>query len=196
MSDGKNSDIIVGSDTSSRFGLRSWLSGISRRTLIVAALVATTIGLGATAYYFWPSEEKPRGGYSRDKQTKTDAAVSAATTDPDYALAEATLQKQLQETDDKEKQAEIYRKLASVALQQGQHRKVVEYEKKAAELDESPDNAAAYNIANSLLQEGNKQEALSYYKQALEFYTSQPESYSGRAYYINDIKARIAELER
>lgn len=186
MTTEKNPGVTVGSIEPRRFGTR------------IKMLVAITvvIGVGVGAYLFFVRDTSGGGYDQKAAQKKVDDAVYKRSLNPDYAAAEKELQRQLQDTSDKKKQADIYVKLATLAIGQNNYAGFVENEQKAAKLDPSRADLLARSIADAFMQLGKKSDALPYYKQALKYYQSRPDTYIGKQYYITDITAKIKDIEK
>lgn len=189
------SGIVVGS------GKRHW--GIKRRlTVLVAAgaLLLAVIIAGTMAVVH-------RNGNNEDKiiilpakeltpSEQIDQAVNKTVQAPDYDAGTAALKAKLAKTSDPTAQANIYVQLAAIAVQQQDYKGQIQYDLQAIKLDGSKANVLARNVADAYNALGQNSEALTYYKQALAFYQAQPDSFSGKIAYINDINAKITELQR
>lgn len=190
MSGEKRRGVVVG-------GPGKWQEGGRRRLFMLAAALLLVLLAGGLAFMLLSDNSPSRAKEEQAAAEKTvNQAVSKKVADPNYAAATKELSDQLGETEDKKKQAEIHVGLASVALQQSRYQEVVDHQLAAAKLDPSRADSLARTTADAYLQLGNEPEALKYYKQALAFYNSRPDDYSGKTYYINTMNSKISELEK
>jgi tetratricopeptide (TPR) repeat protein len=190
-------NLIVGGDGQVKpSGIRAlWYSTRSKVILLAALSLMVLIGAG-TAYYFASTHTTNSADVKKITQKRVDQAVGKTIENPDYAAAGTELNKQLQETNDKKKQADIYVGLASIALQQGKYQEVIDNELLAAKADPSRADALALTIGDAYAQLGKKAEALKYYQQALAYYNAKPENFIGRKYYITSTQTKITEIQK
>jgi tetratricopeptide (TPR) repeat protein len=162
----------------------------------VTLLIIVVIVVGAGAYWYYSSHRKKDTGVSASTQKTIDSAVTKSVQNPDYAAAKAALNDQLKTTTDNKKRATLYVSLASIALQQGKSQDVVDNELRAIQADPSLEGAQSRTIADAYEKLGNKSEALKYYQKSLDYYKSQPDTFSGRDYFISSIQSKITELSK
>lgn len=187
--------IVVGGNQPASGGMRQRLMVLSqdkkKLAVLLTGLILALLGAGYVAARLNTPEETPAAS-----QEVVSDAVNRTSLSPNYSAAEAELNRQLKETRDNKKQAQLYMSLASVAYGQEQYQKVVDYELRASKLDPALADSLAATIADAYAKLGNKTQAIGYYDKALAYYTAQPETYSGRSYFISDMKTKKAELEK
>lgn len=127
-------------------------------------------------------------------QQQIDQVVNKTVQHPDYTSAKDLLNQQLANTKDPKKQADLYFQLAAIAAQQNDNQGIIDNDLKVVQLDSSRSGPLAQNIADAYYALGQKDTALPYYKQALAYYQAQPDNFSGKTYYVNQVNAKIAEL--
>jgi tetratricopeptide (TPR) repeat protein len=189
--------MVIGDDEQKQStGIRSLLPGTRHKIAAgVSLAILVLVGIGL-AYYFSATHTPKSTSANNTGQEKADQAVSKTVEHPDYAASAAYLKSQLANTRDHKKQADIYVGLASLAQQQGKYQEVIDNQLLAVQADPSRSELLALTTANAYAKLGNKTEALKYYQQALTYYRSKPENFSGRTYYINSVQAKIAELRK
>lgn len=166
------------------------------KIFVIGIVIATATVIGLSVFLLNRERQPEDAGTAKSERQQVDEAIYGQVEDPDYDAATAALERQLAEASTPAEKIEAYSGLSAVAYGRADFKKVIEYETAVINLDSSESGPRARNIAESYYKLGSKEEALKYYRQALEFYESSPENLSGRTFFINEIKAMIVELEK
>lgn len=189
MSNIKMPGVLTGSD-----GQQGRLArAVRRKSVRVGVLVLAVLLVCGAGWYAWYQRDHEVTAASPKEVTE---AVDRTVLNPNYAGTEVALDNKLQQTDDPKVRAQIYLQKASIDLQQGKYQAVIADQTEAAKLDPSLDGVLARTTADAYLQVGDKASALKYYKKARQYYDSKPDSFSGKTYYENYVKSKIAGLEK
>lgn len=167
---------------------------LSKRTYtisIVAGVFAVT-GVACLVLFLSTRERTP----NPISDTKIAQAVHGTVENPDYIAVETELKKRLESEKNPKKKADIYIRLASISMQQKHYSKAADQLIAAGRSDTSRADSLAGSVADAYAMAGNKQDALPYYKKSLEYYSSQPDTLSGRQYYLQTITKKIEEIEK
>lgn len=176
--------IFLGSDTEApRRG---------RQVVLIAAALGLLLVAGLLVLFIMHDTPAPKPL----TQEKIDQAVQGTVANPNYEAAEKALRQQLAATKDGKKKADIYVRLASIAMQRKQYAKAAEYQIEAGHADTARADSLAAGIADAYMLQGDKQRALPFYRKALEYYTSRPDTFSGKQYYIARTTSKIEGIEQ
>lgn len=171
---------------------------VSKRFALIASLVVAVVLIGvlASAATVWLGGRSSTA--SKKKLTPQQAinqAVNKTVEHPDLNAGQTALEHQLQAATSSTGKADIYSQLASVAEQKQDYQTAINDYQQAVKYDPKRSGLLSNSIADAYYQLKQKPQALQYYQQALAYYQSQPDSYSGKAFYIQSVQARIAELQ-
>lgn len=195
----QKSAIVVGNQKPGRNKL-----GVGTRVLLlwlVGIVVLAGVALGAYVLYMhFISPKNPAAKTGLSPQQIVNQAVNKTTLNPNYSEANNVLLGQLKTAKTAQTKANIYVQLASVANSQNQNQQYLDYLLAAAKTDPSMEPTLAMNIGDAYKAAGNKAQAITYYQQAIAYYTQLAKmpagESSGNSYFIAQAQSNIQELQK